>query len=100
MVNLADSFDAMTTDRPYKRRRKPQEVFEDLRQNSGKQFAPEITSALFRGMLKEATGETSDKRFRRLLGRDYMDTEGLESMLRSALDGIGGVQTTALMSRD
>ena len=100
MVNLADSFDAMTTDRPYKRRRKPQEVFEDLRQNSGKQFAPEITSALFRGMLKEARGESSDKRFRRLLGRDYMDTEGLESMLRSALDGIGGVQTAELMSLD
>ena len=100
MVNLADSFDAMTTDRPYKRRRKPQEVFEDLRQNSGKQFAPEITSALFRGMLKEATGESPDKRFRRLLGRDYMDTEGLVPMLRAALNGIGGLQSAALMSLD
>ena len=100
MVNLADSFDAMTTDRPYKRRRKPQEVFEDLRQNSGKQFAPEITAALFRGMLKEAKGESSDKRFRRLLGRDYMETEGLVGMLTESLDGIVTDQPITLMSLD
>ena len=100
MVNLADSFDAMTTDRPYKRRRKPNEVFEDLRANSGKQFSPEITSALFRGMLREATGESTDKRFRKLLGRDYMETEGLVGMLKGALDNIGGVQSMSLMSLD
>ena len=45
IVNLADSFDAMTTDRPYKRRRPANEVFEDLQRNSGKQFAPEIVTA-------------------------------------------------------
>ena len=98
MVNLADSFDAMTTDRPYKRRRKPREVFEDMRSNSGKQFAPEITAALFRGMLREAVGESTDKRFRKLLGRDYMETEGLVPMLREALEGVTGVQSTELMS--
>jgi hypothetical protein len=96
MVNLADSFDAMTTDRPYKRRRKPQEVFEDMQRNSGQQFAPEITAALFRGMLREAEGESTDKRFRKLLGREYMETEGLVPMLRQALNGITGVQSLAL----
>ena len=100
MVNLADSFDAMTTDRPYKRRRKPNEVFEDLRANSGKQFSPEITSALFRGMLREATGESTDKRFRKLLGRDYMETDGLVGMLKGALDNIGGVQSMSVLSLD
>ena len=93
MVNLADSFDAMTTDRPYKRRRKPHEVFEDLRRNSGKQFAPEITSALFRGMLREARGESTDKRFRKLLGKDYMETEGLVEILQESLDAMTGVHS-------
>lgn len=96
LVNLADSFDAMTTDRPYKRRRPAHEVFEDIRRNSGKQFAPEITSALFRGILREATGETSDKRFRKLLGREYMETEGLAVMVKDALNGIGATQSLTL----
>ncbi len=88
IVNLADSFDAMTTDRPYKRRRAANEVFDDLQRNSGKQFAPEIVHAFFRGMYKELTGETKDKRFRKLLGREYMETEGIVPVLRRALNGI------------
>ena len=51
IVNLADSFDAMTTDRPYKRRRPAAEVFEDLQRNAGKQFAPELVNAFLGGML-------------------------------------------------
>lgn len=86
IVNLADSFDAMTTDRPYRRRRAANEVFGDLTQNSGKQFAPEIVTALFRGLYNELTGMTAEKRFRRLLGREYMETEGLVPMLKAALN--------------
>lgn len=86
VVNLADSFDAMTTDRPYRRRRPASEVFEDLQRNSGKQFGPEIVAAFFRGILKELTGETKEKRFRKLLGREYMETEGLISILKNSLN--------------
>ncbi|MEK7854551.1 MAG: HD domain-containing phosphohydrolase, partial [Acidobacteriota bacterium] len=64
VVNLADSFDAMTTDRPYRRRRPANDVFEDLQRNAGKQFAPEIVSAFFRGILKELNGEVKEKSFR------------------------------------
>ncbi len=88
IVNLADSFDAMTTDRPYKRRRPAGEVIEDLTRNAGRQFSPELVSAFMRGMLKELNGESKDKRFRRLLGRDYMETEGLAPMISSALNQI------------
>jgi HD-GYP domain-containing protein (c-di-GMP phosphodiesterase class II) len=88
IVNLADSFDAMTTDRPYKRRRPANEVVEDLQRNSGKQFAPELVTAFFKGMLKELTGEIKDKRFRRLLGREYMEAECLVPMLKDALNGM------------
>jgi HD-GYP domain-containing protein (c-di-GMP phosphodiesterase class II) len=100
IVNLADSFDAMTTDRPYKRRRPPKEVFDDLTRNAGKQFAPELVSALFRGILREVAGENTEKRFRRLLGREYMETEGLIPMLKSSLNNIGGVQSISVISLD
>ena len=96
IVNLADSFDAMTTDRPYRRRRPANEVFEDLRRNSGKQFAPEITAAFFRGILKEVTGEHKERRFRKLLGREYMETEGLAIILRRMLNEM--VPTSSITS--
>ncbi len=86
IVTLSDSFDAMTTDRPYRARRPAKEVIDDLRLNSGKQFAPEIVTAFLGGMLRELTGENRDKRFRRLLGRDYMEAEGLADKIRSTLN--------------
>lgn len=86
IVNLADSFDAMTTDRPYKARRPAKDVVDDLQQNAGKQFAPELVTAFLGGMLKELTGEDRNKRFRRLLGRDYMEADGIVDKLRSTLN--------------
>lgn len=86
IVNLADSFDAMTTDRPYKARRPAKDVVEDLHNNAGKQFAPELVTAFLGGMLKELTGEDRNKRFRRLLGREYMEAEGIVDKLRSTLN--------------
>jgi len=96
IVNLADSFDAMTTDRPYRRRRPAHEVIEDLKRNSGKQFAPELVTAFLEGMFREATGETTDKRFRRLLGREYMESEEIVPVLKSALNGSAPKPVTVL----
>ena len=87
IVNLADSFDAMTTDRPYKRRRAAAEVIEDMQRNSGAQFAPEIVSAFLKGLFRELTGETKEKRFRRLLGREYMEADGIVPAIQNALNG-------------
>lgn len=86
IVTLADSFDAMTTDRPYKARRPAKDVVEDLRANAGRQFAPEIVTAFLGGMLKELQGESRDKRFRRLLGREYMEAEGITDKLKYTLN--------------
>ncbi len=86
IVTLADSFDAMTTDRPYKARRPAKEVVEDLQRNAGKQFAPELVTAFLGGMLKELQGEDKTKRFRRLLGRDYMEAEGIVDTLKYTLN--------------
>lgn len=73
IVNLADSFDAMTTDRPYKRRRSFEDVVEDLRRNTGKQFAHEVVIPFCRAILKELEGQTKDRRIMKMLGRDYVD---------------------------
>jgi hypothetical protein len=71
-----------------------------FRENSGKQFAPEIVNAFFRGMLKELTGEAKEKRFRKLLGREYMDTEGLVPLLRNALNGMSPTSPLTFINPD
>src|SRR5918912_759754 len=73
IVALADSFDAMTTDRTYRRRKEFHEVIEDLRQTSGKQFAPEVVIAFCRALLKEADGRARERRITRLLGKGYIE---------------------------
>lgn len=98
IVNLADSFDAMTTNRPYKQRRPANDVIEDLRRNSGKQFAPELVTAFCEGMLNEVTGKNKQKRFRRLLGREYMESEGLVPLLRQALNGINATSSLTFVA--
>ena len=98
IVNLADSFDAMTTDRPYKRRRPANEVIEDLKRNSGKQFAPEIVTAFYNGMLSELTGKDKRKRFRKLLGREYMESEGMVPLLKQALNGMDGTSSLTFIA--
>lgn len=95
IVALADSFDAMTTDRPYKARRQAKEVVADLQHNAGKQFAPELVTAFLGGMLKELQGEDKNKRFRRLLGRDYMEAEGIIPFLH---DTLNEMQPTSLLT--
>ena len=96
VVNLADSFDAMTTDRPYRHRRPANEVIEDLTRNSGKQFAPELVSAFLKGMYREITGQSKEKRFRRLLGREYMEAETIFPSLSNALNETAPKPVTVL----
>ncbi len=100
IVTLADSFDAMTTDRPYKRRRPAHEVVEDLRCNAGKQFAPELVTAFCRALLKEITGETKQKKFRRSLGKDYMEAPGIAPLLQNALNEISPTSSLTLVNLD
>jgi len=81
IVAVADSFDAMTTDRTYKRRKVFTEVVEDFRKNAGKQFAPEVLAALCRALLKEVTGETKDRKMTKLLGKGYLESEACRPLL-------------------
>ena len=45
VISVADAFDAMTTDRPYRKGMPPWEALEELIKNSGKQFDPQVVEA-------------------------------------------------------
>jgi HD-GYP domain-containing protein (c-di-GMP phosphodiesterase class II) len=81
IVSLADSFDAMTTDRPYRRRRSFEDVVRDLRENSGTQFDGKVVAAFARAMLKEVNGVAKERRITKMLGKDYLQGENVPTLL-------------------
>ncbi len=81
IVSLADSFDAMTTDRPYRRRRSFEDVVMDLRQNTGTQFDRNVVVAFARALLKEVNGESKERRIVKMLGKGYLDGEQVGTLL-------------------
>ena len=95
IVSLADSFDAMTTDRPYRRRRTFEEVVADFRRNAGRQFSPPVVLALCRALLKEARGETRPRQMMRLLGRDYVPEHTLPALEQLIADLESGAHHAA-----
>ena len=48
IIAVADSFDAMTTDRPYRKAMSKSNSIEELRRNAGTQFDPEVVEAFLR----------------------------------------------------
>jgi len=89
IVTLADSFDAMTTDRPYRKKLPLDEVLEDFRINTGSQFDPQVVSAFCRAFLKEIEG-TKERRLLNLLNRNYANVERLSPVLSRMLSEFGG----------
>jgi len=85
IVSLADSFDAMTTDRPYRRRRSFEDVVRDLRESSGKQFDGKVVAAFARAILKEVNGETKERRITKMLGKDYLEGEHVSTLLQDLI---------------
>jgi hypothetical protein len=92
IVSLADSFDAMTTDRPYRRRRTFDEVVADFRRNAGLQFATPVVVALCRALVKEVRGETKPRQMIPLLGRDYVEERTLPALEQLIADLEAGTQ--------
>jgi len=98
IVSLADSFDAMTTDRPYRRRRSFEEVVADFRRNAGRQFSPPVVAALCRALVKEVRGETRPRQMMRLLGRGYVEEQALPALEQLIADLESGTHTTAVQA--
>jgi HD-GYP domain-containing protein (c-di-GMP phosphodiesterase class II) len=98
IVTLADSFDAMTTDRPYRNRLPLADVLEDFRLNTGTQFEPAVVCAFCRAFLKEIEGTSKDKRLMKLLAKNYDNVESVSpilSQLISDLDGNGDMRAAS-----
>lgn len=93
IVTLADSFDAMTTDRPYRKRIPLAAVLADFRANTGTQFEAEVVCAFCRAFLKEIEGTSKDKRLIKLLGKNYHDVESLSPLLSSLVADLDGSAT-------
>jgi putative nucleotidyltransferase with HDIG domain len=89
IVSLADAFDAMTTDRPYRRRRSFEDVMRDLRENSGKQFDGKVVAAFARALLKELNGEAKDRRITKMLGKGYLEGEHVATLLKDLIADLG-----------
>ena len=88
IVSLADSFDAMTTDRPYRRRRSFEDVVRDLRENSGKQFDGKVVAAFAQAILKEVSGETKERRIIKMLGKGYLEGEQVPTLLADLISDL------------
>lgn len=89
IVTLADSFDAMMTDRPYRSRLPLDRALSDLQQNSGKQFAPEVVAAFCRLLLKEINGATRTRVFLPMIGIKF-EREAITNLLHSIVAEIKG----------
>jgi HD-GYP domain-containing protein (c-di-GMP phosphodiesterase class II) len=61
IIAVADSYDAMTSDRPYRQRRKKEEAVEELRACSGTKLDPKVVAA-FLEVLEEIASQRSVER--------------------------------------
>ena len=95
IVTLADSFDAMTTDRPYRKKLALADVLEDFRVNTGTQFAPEVVCAFCRAFLKEIEGTSKEQRLIKLLGKNYENVASVSPLLSQLISDLDGGAMTA-----
>lgn len=70
IILIADTFDAMTSSRPYRKGLAYEIAFEELRQFSGTQFDPELVKHFIRGMEKEAL-KGEEEFFIPLVGKSF-----------------------------
>lgn len=59
---VADAFDAMTGERPYRARMEVSEAIAEIRRNAGTQFAPRVVAALVRLHERAALPSREDER--------------------------------------
>ncbi|HXT62245.1 MAG TPA: HD domain-containing phosphohydrolase [Pyrinomonadaceae bacterium] len=94
IVTLADSFDAMTTDRPYRKKLPLEDVLLDFRANTGTQFDPAVVCAFCRAFLKEIEGK-NQRRLLNLLHRNYDNLDAVTPLLNQLLTEFDGAAMAA-----
>jgi putative nucleotidyltransferase with HDIG domain len=84
IVTLADSFDAMMTDRPYRSRLPLEVALNEMRRHTSKQFAPEVVSAFCRLLLREIQGAARERVVIPMIGLKF-DREAAAAQLMSMI---------------
>ncbi len=79
---------------PDRRRRPLEDVLEDLRRNTGKQFDAEIVAAFCRAFLKEMSGETTERRITNILSENYVQTQRIAPLLTNLLAELDAQELT------
>lgn len=82
IMSLVDAFDAMTTDRPYRPRLSFKEAMEEVRENFGKQFDPDVIRPFLSVIKKEVLGEVDSPSIIPLL-QEQLDSVSVERLLAS-----------------
>jgi putative nucleotidyltransferase with HDIG domain len=84
ILSLADAFDAMTTDRPYRAAMGLKEAIDELRRCLGTQFDPRIMNAFCKALDKEIKGELPDPNILPNLNGDF-DTSVITDLLEATI---------------
>lgn len=87
IISLADSFDAMTTDRPYRDHLPLDLTLGEVRRYAGRQFAPDVVEAFCRVLLKEINGSARQRIFLDELDRDF-NRKTVERLLEDIVEEI------------
>ena len=58
IISVVDAFDAMTSDRPYRKAMSVEQAIEELKRNAGTQFAPDVVEAFIRIIASETEKNT------------------------------------------
>jgi putative nucleotidyltransferase with HDIG domain len=91
IVTLADSFDAMMTDRPYRSRLSLDQTLSDVRKHTDKQFDGAVVAAFCRLLLKEINGATQKRVFIPMIGLKF-DRVAITATLDSMLAELEGTR--------
>ncbi len=81
ILALADAFDAMTTDRPYRPKMAIEEAFREVTRCIGTQFDERITDTFFALLQKEMNGAVSEPQLLPLLMNDWSSEKGTRALL-------------------
>lgn len=89
ILTLADSFDAMTTDRPYRGKKDLKEALEELKNCLGTQFDSKIVAAFCRVLEKEIKGKLPEPNILPHLDKDF-DPSIITGLLEALIQELSG----------
>lgn len=84
IVTVADAFDAMMSDRPYRSRLPLERALDDLQRNTGRHFDGEVVAAFCRRLLKEIEGRSRERVLLTMIGLRF-DREAVIEKLNSMI---------------